>query len=201
MRDFMNKTAVECIGCHMATKQRQKMTNQIGHQNAIIDLLTKGSRRVFICSPLRSDTEQHIEGNKQIALAMCRLAANKGLAPFAPHLFYTQFLDDNIEQERNIGIESGISFMHACDLIWVLNTKLTEGMRSEIGVWIKTRLEMMKVAIGQKKGVDVIKQVKEIKQISLSDIILKRCKADYDIDISPMSIEDIDFLNNVEMRK
>jgi hypothetical protein len=72
---------------------------------------------VFICSPYRGN----IDANVLRAKAMCLLAVEKGLAPFAPHLFYTQFLDDDHPEGRMAGISCGLAFINACDLFWFLD--------------------------------------------------------------------------------
>lgn len=42
--------------------------------------------------------------------ALCRHLALLGQAPYASHLFLTQFLDDHDAREREIGIESGLTW-------------------------------------------------------------------------------------------
>lgn len=86
---------------------------------------------VFICSPFKGDVKANIENAKKYA----RFAALKGNAVFVPHLLYPQFLDDASESEREIGIQSGIEFMHLCDEVWVFakdEASCTEGMKKEI---------------------------------------------------------------------
>lgn len=88
-------------------------------------------KTVFVCSPLRGDVEKNIG----IARELCRAAIMaEGVAPFAPHVFYTQFLDDSKPEERNFGMLAGIRFLRKCDEIWVfdVNGVFTEGMLKEI---------------------------------------------------------------------
>lgn len=82
---------------------------------------------VFICSPYRGD----IETNSQNARRYCRFAYEQGGIPFAPHLLFTQFLDDSKEDERNAGIAMGTAMLELCDEVWVLGGP-TPGMRMEI---------------------------------------------------------------------
>lgn len=87
--------------------------------------------KVFVCSPLRGDVAKNIENAKRYA----RFASSMGNAVFVPHLLYPQFLDDDLEFERNIGIRSGIEFLKSCNEIWVFAKDYdfcTEGMRKEI---------------------------------------------------------------------
>ncbi len=56
--------------------------------------------KVFICSPFRGD----MEGNAKKAAAYSRMACEQGYLPIAPHLLFPQFLNEGIEEERQIGI-------------------------------------------------------------------------------------------------
>ena len=51
---------------------------------------------VYVCSPLRGDTEKNIKNAK----SYCRFTYEKGFIPYAPHLFFTQFMNDDDENER-----------------------------------------------------------------------------------------------------
>lgn len=87
------------------------------------------SERVFICSRYAGDVER----NAQVALTLCRMAAFAGLAPFAPHLLYTQFLDDSDQTQRDLGISLGLRFMEVCSQVWIyISDGISDGMRREI---------------------------------------------------------------------
>ena len=68
---------------------------------------------VYICSPLRANARFTMEENLERAKAICRHCAVNGVLAIAVHLYFTQFLDDNIEEERVCGMErqSSISYM------------------------------------------------------------------------------------------
>lgn len=87
--------------------------------------------KVFICTPYRGDIKKNVRNAKII----CGNVARNGNAVFAPHLLYTQFLNDELEQERDLGINSGIEFMNDCDWLfyWPTSVKeISEGMFKEI---------------------------------------------------------------------
>lgn len=91
-------------------------------------------RKVFICSPLRAGNGRTEGENEEAAERFCRFACEAGQAPFAPHLFYTRFLDDHNKAEREAGIASGIEFLRVCDEFWVgvwPGEDLSEGMKQE----------------------------------------------------------------------
>lgn len=89
--------------------------------------------RIFVMSPLRAFGNRTEEQNIETAKLVCREVALAGGAPFAPHLLYTRFLDDSVEDERWCGIESGLAFLDICDFVLAF-TKwgYTEGMRHEL---------------------------------------------------------------------
>lgn len=95
-------------------------------------------KRVFVCSPLRA-RESNVLGtvtpqeNEAIARELCRRAIHMGVAPFAPHAFYTTFLDDRIVIEREQGMRAGAQFLLACEEIWVFEFfGVSLGMQAEI---------------------------------------------------------------------
>jgi len=85
---------------------------------------------IYICSPLKGDVERNIKK----AIGYSRLAYLKGGIPLAPHVIFTTFLDDEILEERNAGIEMGISLLTKCDEVWVFGERISEGMQSEISI-------------------------------------------------------------------
>lgn len=88
---------------------------------------------VFICSPYRGDIQRNVE----IARKMCRLAVLEGMNPFAPHLFYTQFMDDDDDEEREDGMDCGTQIMNLCSMLWIHSPDIgfSEGMKAEIDAW------------------------------------------------------------------
>ncbi len=87
-------------------------------------------KKVFICSPLKGDMENNIIK----ARGYCRNAIDNGYLPIAPHVYFTQFLDDTNPVERKTGIEAGIELLAMCDEMWVYG-KPSEGMQQEITWW------------------------------------------------------------------
>ena len=107
----------------------------------------KHSRRtrmplVFICSPYRGDTQT----NEQHARTYCSLAVSQGCIPFAPHLLFTQFLDDSKASERRKGMLMGAEMLKLCDELWVFGEPSTD-MQAEIdlakhmGIPVRWKLE------------------------------------------------------------
>lgn len=85
---------------------------------------------IFVCSPLRGDIEKNIQNTKQF----CKFVLDQGHIPYAPHLFFTQFLNEYEEKERNMGIEAGKEMIKHCDELWNFtgyDNCLSQGMELE----------------------------------------------------------------------
>jgi hypothetical protein len=92
-------------------------------------------KRVFVASPLRAAGDFTFEGNLDLARRLCLRVVEMGNAPFAPHLLYTQFLDDDDEIHRAKGIACGETFLEVCDELWAYCFREggpSSGMRYEI---------------------------------------------------------------------
>lgn len=85
-------------------------------------------KKVYICSPLKGA----IKKNRQKALMYCRFAYEKGYNPFAPHVYYTEFLDDENKRERQDGMRMGLEWMWAFKEVWVFGEIISKGMKKEI---------------------------------------------------------------------
>lgn len=90
--------------------------------------------KVYIISRYRAFTESGMEFNRRVARYFCRKVALEGKIPVAPHLFYTQFLDESQEKERQIGLDIGLKELREADefLLIIIGGRISEGMRREI---------------------------------------------------------------------
>jgi len=83
---------------------------------------------VYICSPFSGD----VDGNVAAAQRYSRFAVDKGYIPVAPHLLFSQFLDDNDPKERQLGLFFGNALMSKCAEVWVFGSTISAGMETEI---------------------------------------------------------------------
>ena len=83
---------------------------------------------VYICSPLAGDVEQ----NQEKARAYCRYAVDSGFIPIAPHIYFTQFMNDNSKKERDLALFMDIVLLSKCAELWVFGSTITNGMSIEI---------------------------------------------------------------------
>ena len=84
-----------------------------------INLDPRKARRIFICSPLRSDTEEGLARNLALASAACLQAFREGYLPIAPHLYFPLFLPDAAPLSRWYGMQAGMMLMEGCEKVRV----------------------------------------------------------------------------------
>ena len=95
-------------------------------------------KKVFICSPFRAtrespeDCEREISANIRKAINACRYAIREGCIPYAPHLYFTLFMEDSDDVEREMGMLLGLSWLAQCDELWVIGRTVSDGMMKEI---------------------------------------------------------------------
>jgi hypothetical protein len=99
-------------------------------------------RRVIVESPYAGDVEENV----RYARACLKDCLDRGEAPFASHLLYTQVLDDKSPDERGWGIGTGLYWLHVADAQVVYTDKgISHGMRAaidlakEVGIPIEYR--------------------------------------------------------------
>ena len=94
--------------------------------------------KVYVCSPFRPVSKEPKRAEKEkkenIALARhaCNVLTRYGYLPIAPHLFFPQFLCDEIEEQRELGMLLGRELLCGCDELWVFGERISEGMEVEI---------------------------------------------------------------------
>jgi len=109
------------------------------------------SKLIFVSSPYSDDPD---EGTK-MARRYCRIVTDQGHIPFAPHLIYTQFLDDSNENERKIGIAAGLAFLGKCDELWAFGENMSRGMKLEINEAIRLGLPVLYLDKNGERGIRV----------------------------------------------
>lgn len=86
------------------------------------DQLSEGAIRYIIGRPklviIESPYAGDIEGNVEYARACMRDSLNRGEAPIASHLLYTQpgILRDEVPEERQWGIDAGLAWRRVAEL-------------------------------------------------------------------------------------
>lgn len=86
---------------------------------------------VYICSPLAGDMDDNMEKARHYCRAT--LKEDPTAIPIAPHIYFTQFTDDNNPAERAADIDMGLALLAMCSEIRVYGIENpSEGMKIEI---------------------------------------------------------------------
>ena len=115
---------------------------------------------VYICSPLSGD----VKHNQEKARSYCRFAVDSGYIPIAPHIYFTQFMNDDSRKERDLALFMDIVLLTKCAELWVFGNKVTSGMSIEIakakrkGQTIRYFTESCKEVSGNEKFISCIRQ-------------------------------------------
>lgn len=70
--------------------------------------------------------------------------------------FYALILDDEIPDERKLGMQAGISLLWVCDEVWVFGDEITEGMKKEIIFAEKLNIKVKYISEKELKKTEVI---------------------------------------------
>lgn len=96
---------------------------------------------VYICSPYRGNTA----ANERRAREYCRKAYDAGYLPIAPHLLFPQFLNEDVPEERENGLEMAKALLRRCRSIAICGSTITDGMMEEIMLANKLNLPVVSI--------------------------------------------------------
>ncbi len=83
---------------------------------------------VYICSPYAGDTVTNIENARKYS----RFAVDNHCLPITPHIYFTQFMNDDIPEERDTALFMNIILLSKCAELWVFGSYISSGMKAEI---------------------------------------------------------------------
>lgn len=90
-------------------------------------------RRVILESPYAGKTIQEVQHNIKYARQCLLDSLGRGEAPIASHLLHTQVLNDDISEQRKMGIAAGHAWIPVADAIVVYEDYgVTAGMARAI---------------------------------------------------------------------
>ena len=138
----MYGTAVLCNECAWKRLHHGSLFNSEGYRSPTeheaftrIEKEEKAARKaaafrpiVYICSPYSGDTERNVENAKRYS----RFAVDQHCLPITPHIYFTQFMNDNIPEERDTAIFMNWVLMSKCVELWVFGDTVSSGMKAEI---------------------------------------------------------------------
>jgi hypothetical protein len=75
----------------------------------------------------------------------------------------TRFLDDDIEEERMAGIESGVSFLFACDELWAFSVKgvVSSGMNAEVELAVAEGIKVRWFSVARNGALEELRHLED----------------------------------------
>lgn len=103
-------------------------------QDSIRNVNPEFSKKIYVCSRYRAESQDEIDQNINDVKKECRRIVYCGDIPIAPHLYFTQFLNDKDEEKREFGIMAGMQAMKECDSMVVIirDEKISDRMHREM---------------------------------------------------------------------
>lgn len=92
----------------------------------------------FVCSPYRAKNSdpvkaaEEVAANKNRAKLACKVLTRLGYLPLAPHLYFTEFLNDEDASDRDDGICMGLEWLGMANEVFCFGDEITEGMSIEL---------------------------------------------------------------------
>lgn len=86
-------------------------------------------KKIYVVSPYAGEIEKNVAN----AISYCKYVMEQGYMPLASHLYFTRLTDDNIPEERRVGLAMGLELLAMCDEAWVFyDSFISSGMAGEI---------------------------------------------------------------------
>lgn len=96
---------------------------------------------IYVCSPYRGDLNENVRK----AQKACRNVTDCNNVPIAPHLYFPQFMNEEIERE--LALEMNKRLIDVCDVFCVFGNEISEGMQFELEYANLIGKEVWKVGI------------------------------------------------------
>ncbi|MGN0851835.1 MAG: DUF4406 domain-containing protein [Kiritimatiellia bacterium] len=89
---------------------------------------------IYVASPFHGDgTAESQRENMKRAAVYCAWVVQRGHVPYAPHLLFPNFLDENKPEHREIALKAGQAMLNRCDQLWAFTENgISDGMRAEM---------------------------------------------------------------------
>lgn len=118
--------------------------------------------KVYIISRYRAATQKQQEFNRDVARYFCKAVVDSGRVPVAPHIYYTQFLDDNFQDDRETGLGLGLWELRNSQefLLVIIDGVISEGMQNEIQEVSRLGLHGQIICMTQQEMKEALKVVR-----------------------------------------
>ena len=88
---------------------------------------------VYICSPLSAPKKSDMKHNMiQAGVYAKMVTAHLECRAIVPHSFLPDYLDDHIEEEREVALAFGLSVLKLCKALVICGDRISNGMNGEI---------------------------------------------------------------------
>lgn len=104
-------------------------------------MIKRKKKVVFVGHPIGGD----VAGNMRKALAICEQLHRNGVIPVAPYLVSLQYLNGEVVEDRELGIEvNRICFERGLiDELWLFGDRISEGMFGEIKLALQLKIPII----------------------------------------------------------
>ena len=108
-----------------------------------------GKKIVFIAHPIGGD----VPGNSRKVLEICKRVHDRNTIPFVPYLVSLQYLDDEVPEDRELGIEANLEFFHRghIDEVWLFGDRISTGMEREVRLALELGIPVVPQTDGTKR--------------------------------------------------
>ena len=86
-------------------------------------------KKIYVCSRYAGETDENVKKARKYCGFVAKVC---GAVPVAPHIYFTQFLDDAVHEERAFGRMVGLQLLSECDELWYFGDQISQGMVAEI---------------------------------------------------------------------
>ncbi len=102
-------------------------------------------QKAYICSPLSAKNEADIRVNMlQAQKFMWLVKKIISCQTVAPHAYLPYILNDNIPEERKLGLSFGKSLLELCDCLVICTDTISNGMKAEIKLAKQNGIDILK---------------------------------------------------------
>jgi hypothetical protein len=111
--------------------------------------MAESKKTVFIAHPISGD----IQANMKRVLDICEHIHTTTVIPVAPYLVSLQYLNDEVVEDRELGVEANLECFHRryVDELWLFGDRISTGMRQEILLAQELNIPIIPKTEGTKK--------------------------------------------------
>jgi len=106
-------------------------------------------KTVFIAHPVNGD----VQGNVGKILGICKQVHSGVIIPIVPYLVSLQYLDDKVEEDRNLGIAANHEAFYRgfVDELWLFGDCISTGMEGEVRLALDRGIPIIPQTEGTKR--------------------------------------------------